>query len=188
MIRCRICNIRLIRRIRIPIQSKHPRRALIITALAATTRTAAAQDSTQTRPPASAVGISFGLPAYSGTPIQELETIGVTWTQLHPNRIGADLAVGTAPRALVAGIGIVGARADVVLPLEVAPSVYLLPAAGVSMIGVGSGARVFGLNAGAAVTTVTSRSLGYRVGVTVHHFQSDNNLAWLFEAGVVWSP
>ena len=154
----------------------------------ASTHTAAAQDSTQTRPPDSAVGISLGLPAYASTPIPELETIGVTWTQLHLNRIGIDLAVGTAPRALVDGIGVVGVRADLVLPLEMAPSVYLLPAAGVSMIGVTSAGAVYGINAGAAVMTVTSRSLGVRVGATVHHFRNDNNVAWLFEAGVVWAP
>lgn len=167
-----------------------PTRALFVAALTVSTSAAiaTAQDSATARPPASAVGFLVGLPAYAGQTIGQLATVGVSWTQLHPQRLGADVSLGTAPRAIADGQSAIGARADAVFPLAIAPSVFLLPAAGVSMLAVTSDHAVLGVNAGVAVMIVKSRSVGFRAGVTVHRFQDDRNLASLVEAGVVWAP
>ena len=70
-----------------------------------------AQDSDTTKARGWLVGGSIGVPAFAGVASSELFTIAVHGTQLRPGGLGADFAVGTMPRALVAGVAVGFARA-----------------------------------------------------------------------------
>jgi hypothetical protein len=133
------------------------------------------------------VGASIGLPGYDGQPVPELFTVGLNATQIKPGRLGADFALGTMPRALGFGAGVVGARAGGVLPFTLAPDVLLLPSAGVSVIGAagdGGGTALAGVNAGIAAVMWTG-PVGIRTGITWHHFEDSRGAIWLVEFGFV---
>lgn len=136
-------------------------------------------------------GASVGVPGYRGEPAPELFTVGFQWTQLSPHRLGADFSLGTMPRLLAEGVAVVGFRAGVAAPLTLAPSVLLLPSAGVSVIGgMGGGGAggTTGLNAGVAAVVRQTGSVGLRTGITWHRFQDTEAALWLFEVGVVRAP
>jgi hypothetical protein len=137
------------------------------------------------------IGASFGVPGYRSEAAPELFTIGIHWTQLRPGRLGADFSLGTIPRIVVEGVAVLGFRAGGALPLELAPSVLLLPSAGVSVIagvGPGGGGGAGGLNAGVAAVVLGTSSSGLRTGVTWHRFEDTGGALWLLEVGVVGIP
>jgi hypothetical protein len=135
------------------------------------------------------IGASVGLPG-TGAQAAELTyfTIGVHWTDVHPGRLGADLSVGTIPRAFVEGLVVFGLRAGVALPLLVTRNVLVLPSGGVSLVGIvgpGGGGGTGGFNTGVAAVFFGSSSLGFRTGVTWHRFQDAPRSVWLLELGIV---
>ncbi len=136
-------------------------------------------------------GASVGVPGYEGGAVPELFTVGVNWTQLRPGRLGADVAIGTMPRALAEGLAAVGARAGVALPLALSRGVVLLPSGGVSLlggVGAGGGAATAGLNAGVAAVLGPAGGAGLRTGVTWHRFGEAGGGLWLVEVGAVRGP
>ena len=136
-------------------------------------------------------GASFGVPGYRTEAEPQLFTIGFQWTQLSPNRLGADFSVGTMPRLLAEGIAVLGLRVGVAAPLTLAPGVLLLPSAGVSAIGGMSGADgggAAGLNAGVAAVMRGTGPIGLRTGITWHRFQDSDGALWLFEIGFARIP
>jgi hypothetical protein len=133
------------------------------------------------------VGASVGLPGYGGQTVPELFTVGLNATQIKPGRLGADFALGTMPRALGNGAGVLGARAGGVLPFALTPDLLLLPSAGLSVIGAaggGGGVALAGINAGMAAVLWTG-PVGIRTGITWHHFEDSRGAIWLIELGVV---
>ena len=134
------------------------------------------------------IGVSFGVPGYRSEAIPELFTIGFHGTQLRPSgQLGFDYSLGTMPRALGEGVLVLGFRAGAAMPLSLSSHAWLLPSAGVSLIG-GAGANgggaFAGLNAGIAAVAVGQRS-GLRAGITWHRFQESSGAVWLFELGAV---
>jgi hypothetical protein len=150
-----------------------------------------AQDSTAAPRGSWMIAGSIGMLG-SGTQLApaELMTIGVHFTQVRPGRLGADISVGTIPRALADGIVAVGARLGVALPLAVTPGVLLLPSAGFSLIGAAGGGGAggtAGYNVGGAAVFGTG-PVGFRTGITWHHMNFSNSALWLLEVGVAGRP
>lgn len=138
------------------------------------------------------VGGSIGMPVANGSPLPELITIGAHWTQFRPGQLGADFWLGTIPRTLPEGIVTVGARGGVALPFALASGLYLVPSAGLTLLGgVSSGGAggEAGANAGiAAKISSKSSSVGLRVGVTGHRFLRVGGMVWLWEIGLGRRP
>jgi hypothetical protein len=133
------------------------------------------------------IGASIGMPGYGKEAAPELFTVGMNVTQIKAGRLGADISVGTMPRAFTGGAAVVGARAGGVLPIALAPDVLLLPSAGLSLLGgAGDGAvtGLAGVNAGIAAVVWTG-PIGVRTGITWHHFQNARGAIWLVELGIV---
>jgi hypothetical protein len=171
--------------------------ALLLVAVAATAlpcardSSAAAQDTTGTRRDGWLIAGSVGVPGYESEPIPELMTVGVQWTWLHPGRVGPDFSLGTIPRALMEGVVAVGLRGGVALPIEFSPGMFLLPSAGLSLLGgfgEGGAAGLAGLNTGIAAVILSRNSVGVRTGVTWHRFQDSEGSIWLVEFGIVRGP
>ena len=147
----------------------------------------AVPDSTHSRHGGTLIGFSIGVPGYLSTPVPELLTVGINVTEIKPNRLGADFAIGTIPRAFAYGAGVIGARSGVVLPAALGPDLLLLPSAGGSFVGgagEGGGAAFGGVNAGLA-TIVWTGSGGVRTGVTLHRLVGVPGTIWLVEFGWV---
>ena len=137
------------------------------------------------------VGASVGLLG-TGSQASPLEfgIVGVNFTQRRPGHPGADIAVGTMPRALAAGVVPIAVRAGVALPVAAAPGLLLLPSAGFSVLGVTSGygsGGAAGWNVGGAAVLGTG-STGVRVGLTSHWMSGGNSAVWLLEVGLVGLP
>jgi hypothetical protein len=133
------------------------------------------------------IGISLGMPGYRRNVNADFMTFGLSFTQLHPGRLGADIAVGTMPKFVQNGLAPIGLRADLTFPLAPAKHLVLLPAAGFSAIGVigsGGAGAVAGPNAGLA-TVLYSGEVGLRTGITFHSFHRMDGPVWLFEVGFV---
>jgi hypothetical protein len=134
------------------------------------------------------VGPSIGVIAAGGEVSPELFTIGLQFTSFSPGRLGADISVGTMPRALADGVVAFGFRADAAYPVSVFPHMLLLPAAGLSAVGVGGdggGGGAMGINAGLAAVFYGRSSTGLRLGVTAHQFAMIETPIFLVEVGVV---
>lgn len=137
------------------------------------------------------VGPSIGMPTTGRWVSPEAITIGLNFTRLSPGHLGADISFGTMPRVLAAGIVAFGFRADAAYPVSVSPSMLLLPAAGVSVVGVGGdggGGGALGANAGLAAVFHGKSPTGLRVGITAHQFLMAVEPIFLIEVGVVNVP
>ena len=131
-------------------------------------------------------GGSVGLPAVGLEVGPELFTIGFHRTRVRLGHPSSDFSIGIMPRFLADGLIAMGARAGLALPLPLSLSenALLLPAAGVSFIGVtgvGGGNALAGLNAGVAALMLDEEMAGVRVGITLHRFRELN--VWLLEFG-----
>jgi hypothetical protein len=107
---------------------------------------------------------------------------------MKPNRIGADLAIGTMPRAITEGVAVIGIRGNFGLPLELGRYVLFVPSAGISMLGAagpGGGGAFVGVNGSLATVLWLSGALGARAGVSWHAFENSNGAVWLAEFGFV---
>ena len=159
--------------------------------LSTATNRLAAQDSMIVRRGGWAVGGSLGMLGYGSqaAPL-ELTTVGVHFTQLRPGSIGADISLGTMPRAMVEGVVLLGVRVGVTVPVQVAPGVLLLPSAGATVIGAGgmetTGGAV-GYNLGGAAVFGPG-PIAFRTGLTRHQLQDLRGGFWLLEVGIVHLP
>lgn len=147
-----------------------------------------AQTPTEAHPSAWLIGASVGVPGYGSDLEPELFTVGAHATRVEPGRLGGDFAVGTMPRFLVEGVLPLGARAGLVLPLELSENLLLVPSGGASMIaalGGGGGLAELGLNVGAAALVLSEGSTGLRAGITWHRFRDLDGAVWLLELGFV---
>ena len=165
-------------------------RAIQIGALLALfVRDSAAQGSSLVTPDGTAIGFTVGLPWYDGRTARELTTIGASFTQIRPARLGFDVFVGTMPRAFVEGVTAVGARVGAVLPFRVSPGVMVLPGIGVSLIGVtdfsNGAAGTSGWNANLGLLGMVTQSAAFRTTVSVHLF-GDVRSVYLVEMGLSW--
>jgi len=136
------------------------------------------------------VGGSIGVPAFDGHASPDLFTVALHGTQLRPGRLGADLAVGTMPRALAEGVAVGFGRAGAALPFQLSKGVLLVPSAGITLAGAASGeggGTNTGLNAGLAAVIFGTGSVGLRTGVTWHRF-ADAGAVSLWELGLVHLP
>lgn len=158
---------------------------------------AGAQDSTVRRDSATLrrdrwiVGPSIGMPTVGGDVSPEMLTIGLQFTRVDPGHLGADMAVGTLPRALAEGVAAFGFRADAAYTVSLSPKLLVLPAAGLSVIaamGPGGGGGTMGINAGLAAVFHSESQTGLRVGVTAHQFTMAEVPIFLIEVGVVRMP
>lgn len=158
---------------------------------------AGAQDSTSRRDSTTLhrdgwiVGPSIGMPTAGGEVIPELTTVGLNFTRLDPGHLGADIAVGTLPRALADGLVAFGFRVDAAYPVSVSRHLMLLPAAGLSVIGAlgeGGGGGAMGINAGLAAVIHGKATGGLRVGITAHQFSMADVPIFLIELGLVHLP
>ncbi len=148
-----------------------------------------ASDSTSRQRGEWLIGGSLGVPGYRSEPVLELFTIGVQWTSVGPGRLGADISIGTMPRAFIEGVAVVGLRAGPALPLKLRPGILLIPSAGVSFVGGaggGGGGGTVGLNGGVAAVFFGPDAPGLRTGITWHRFQDTDAALWLAEVGFVW--
>jgi hypothetical protein len=161
------------------------RAAILLVALVMCVGTASAQaDSSRY-----VLSISAGIPASNGETARELYTIGVQWTQSRPNRLSADFAAGFMPRLLTNSILGVGLRGGVTIPLQVAKGAFLLPAAGVSVIGAAGGGGAdgaYGPHLGMAAVLLGQKNVGLRAGATYHLFRETRDGVWLLELGVAF--
>ena len=131
---------------------------------------------------------TFGLPGYRSQTEAELFTFGIQVTQLRPNSLSGDFAIGTMPRALVEGLGVVGMRGGAALPMRLSPNAFLIPSVGVSLIGVmteGGGGGATGANAGFSIVSCPERGGGVRAGITWHRFADLEGPVWLLEVGII---
>lgn len=158
---------------------------------------AGAQDSTARRDSSTRrldgwiVGPSLGMPTASGEVSPEAITVGLGFTSVSPGRLGADISVGTMPRALAYGVIAFGFRADASYPVSLSPRLLLLPAAGMSVVGVGGdggGGGSIGINAGLSAVIHGDSRTGFRFGVTMHEFPLAEVPIFLIEMGVVHVP
>jgi hypothetical protein len=147
------------------------------------------QGSDGAKPKGWLVGGSIGVPALDGHASPDLFTVALHGTQLRPRGLGADLAIGTMPRALAEGVAVGFARAGIALPFQPSKGVLLVPSAGVSVVGAASGeggGGTTGLNAGLAAVIFGTGSVGLRTGVTWHRFADGGVSLW--ELGLVHVP
>ncbi|NUO37405.1 MAG: hypothetical protein HOQ17_16670 [Gemmatimonadaceae bacterium] len=150
-----------------------------------------AQDSSAVKRQGWIIGGSLGMlgSGREAAPL-ELTTVGMSFTQVAPGGLGADIAIGTIPRTLAAGVVVLGARFDATVPLSIAPGVLLLPAAGLTLVGgaaEGGGGGTAGYNLGAAAVLGTG-TVGFRTGVTWHRLPDIRSGIWLLEVGIARLP
>lgn len=124
---------------------------------------------------------SVGLPVVDGETSLMLFTIGANFTGMRPGVLSPDLGIGTMPYAVLFGLVPVGIRAGAALPMQATPDLFIVPSAGVSLLGsLGAfSGGVRGINAGLALVTRT----GTRFGLTWHRF-SETERVMLLEIGV----
>jgi hypothetical protein len=131
-------------------------------------------------------GLTFGVPGYSAEPAPELFTIGLYSTHLPSHGVGSELAMGTMPRALVAGVIAAGVRAGPLFPLVQSERGLLTLSGGAAgILGFGAGGLAApGAYAGGAAVFLKGDS-GVRFGMTWHWFRGAESIVWLFEIGTV---
>ena len=136
---------------------------------------------------------TIGLPGVGAETSPLLGTIGLQFTQVNPGRISADVAIGTLPWGLANGALVLGMRAGVVLPMQAASDLFLLPSAGLSAIGYaapaagGESGAIYGFNTGFGILSGTPDSGGVRFNVTWHRFGDEiEESLWLAEVGFVF--
>jgi hypothetical protein len=131
--------------------------------------------------------LSVGVPGYRTEVSPLLFTLGLHFTQLRDGKLSADLAIGTMPILILAGLPVVGVRGGLALPMQTSQRSFLIPSAGLSAIVVtgfeGDGGMVTGWNTGLAYTTA-GRTSHYKLGVTWHRFLDGEGTIWLLEVGV----
>lgn len=172
-----------------------PARSLALLAVACASLSAGAQgsapaDGTTPRLDGWLAGASLGMPGYRSTTAPSLMTVAFNVSRLRPGHIGPDLSIGTLPSFLSEGAVPFVVRAGFALPLEAAPTVLVLPSAGLTVVGVSGpdgGGAVPGLNVGLA-TVAYSGTVGLRTGITLHSFPGARGAIWLLEVGVVHVP
>jgi hypothetical protein len=133
-------------------------------------------------------GVLLGLPGYKGEVEPRLFTIGAQFTQVRKGRPGTDIAIGTMPYVMSAGVIPLGMRLGVTVPMLPASRLLVLPSVGLSLVGVvgpGGGAGIGGPNAGLATVLLATPSFGLRTGVTFHGFTDVRGAVWLAEVGFV---
>ena len=133
-------------------------------------------------------GVLIGMPGYKGALIPQLFTIGAQFTRVREGRPGADIAIGTMPYVMTAGVLPLGLRVGVTVPVVPASHFLLLPSVGLSLIGAvgpGGGAGFGGINFGLANVLLATPSVGLRTGVTFHGFTDVRGAVWLAEVGFV---
>jgi hypothetical protein len=133
-------------------------------------------------------GVLLGLPGYKGEMAPQLFTIGAQFTRMREGLPGADIAIGTMPYVMSAGIIPVGVRAGVTVPVAPSSHLLLLPSVGASFIGAagtGGGGGTAGVNVGLATVLLATPSFGLRTGVTLHGFPDVRGALWLAEVGFV---
>lgn len=150
--------------------------------------TLGAQDSSRVRDGQWLNGFSVGVPGYGHEAVPALFTAGANFTHLRPSRLSGDFSFGTMPHALMEGVMVLGVRAGLAVPLALYPGVFILPSAGVSLVGVaggGGGGAVAGVNSGLAAVFLGNNAPGLRVGMTWHKFEETGGALWLLEIGIV---
>lgn len=156
--------------------------ALTLLGLACGTRTAAQQDST-TSPDAprpwqlgGTVMVPNGLDSFDVT----FSAIGLTGTSARPNRICPDVAVVIVPQALQVAALLGGVRANLGTPLTIAPTVTLVPSAGLTLLGAvggGGGGGTYGSNRTLAMLVFsalkpgTTSLTGLRLEISQHRLR-----------------
>ena len=164
---------------------------IVLVSIALSTTRLLAQDSTASRGTPWMVGGSIGVVGFGTNVASELTTVSIHFTQMQPDRLGLEFSIGTIPRLLLEGLFVVVvARPGVVLPIELAPGVLILPSAGATLVGaLGSGGAgsVVGYNVGGAAV-FGAASTGFRVGLTWHQLQTPGSGLWLLELGIVNLP
>jgi hypothetical protein len=131
-------------------------------------------------------GFAVGIPGFAAQPIPEAFTVAVFFTDVRPNRVGADIWIGTMPRAF-SEAAVLGGRLNAALSLPLSPELVLLPTGGLSLVGAlydGSGGGIFGYNLGASAAFLGEGS-GLRASVTVHRLGAGTGPIWLLELGVI---
>jgi hypothetical protein len=150
-----------------------------------------AQDSTGVSNRGWMVGASLGMLGVGNRPAPlELTTVGVHFTHIQPGRLGADISLGTVPRALAEAVLAFGLRAGVTLPVRINEGILVLPSAGVTVCGAGgegAAAGAYGFNFGGAAVIGTG-PVGLRTGVTWHRIGASAPAIWLLELGFVRRP
>lgn len=146
----------------------------------------AAQESSDVAQDPWLMGASIGVPGEGTSPAADLMTLALQAVRVEPGRLGAEVAAGISPRFLFSGVLGVGARAGLVLPVELSKRALLLPSVGTGLIGAfggSTGGVIPGLNAGASVVAFGQGATAYRAGVTLHRLQDSRSTLWLFEFG-----
>lgn len=131
----------------------------------------AAQESSEVATDPWLMGASIGIPGEGTSPAGDLMTLALQAVRVEPGHLGAEVAAGISPRFLFSGVLGVGARAGIVLPVELSGRAFLLPSVGTGLIGAfgGSTGEVTpGLNAGASVLLFGEGAAAFRVGLTLH--------------------
>jgi len=169
-----------------------PRRISIVAVLVVAmlrTREALAQTTTSDdhAPNGTLIGMTIGVPGYGRQTEPDLLVVGLNVLHAQPSRLGIDFALGTIPKLLSADALVLGGRLDAVLPIAVTRDLWLMPAAGGSMIGAaagGGGTAIGGVNAGLGAIA-WSGHFGLRTSMTWHHFTDARGAIWLAEVGFV---
>ena len=136
---------------------------------------------------ASITTFSVGLIGVRSETDPNLMTIGMQFTGLRPGRVSGDFAVGTLPRVVLEGFGVLGMRGGLALPLRMSGDSFLIPSAGVSgiiAVGQGEGGGSVGANFGISALLRTRSGTGIRAGITLHRFPDSDEFVWLAELGI----
>lgn len=161
---------------------------IVVLILPLTAAAAGAQDSSTVQGDRWLTSFSVGVPGAGVEAAPDYFTLGMQWTRLRPGRVGPDISIGVMPRALEYLTVLGGMRVGIALPVEVTPTVLLVPSSGVSVVG-GAGAfgahALAGLNAGLSTVLLTPSGAGVRTGVTWHRLGDVRQAIWLWEFGIV---
>ena len=148
------------------------------------------QDTTTARREGWIVGPLLGVPGVGSDYDASFFTLGLGVTRLVPNRPGLDFAIGTVPRVISDGYLPVGVRLGPSIPLALSSDAFIIPSAGVSVIGaVGSGgAAGTGAFYWGASLVAAHGPVGFRAGATWHRPYATDQSLWLVEVGVMHVP
>lgn len=128
------------------------------------------------------LGGTVMMPSAAGGADVSLVALGLSAGTLRPNALGGDLAFVVLPRAVIAGVLVVGVRANLALPLVVGRNALLVPSAGVSLLGAAGAGGVGGLPGlnGTMAMIFFTRPLsdpgpahGLRIALAMHRFGRD---------------
>lgn len=142
------------------------------------------------------IGGTIMMPRADGGFSGEFTFVGVTTATAKPGHPGVDMAFVLAPRALTAGLLLVGVRANVALPIPIGRHAVVTPSAGVSMLGAlggfGVGGGTAGYNGALAVVVFDkpfedrTPSIGFRAALAQHRFGSgESGTVRMLEIGLV---